>query len=114
MEGDRIPIRNHIPDAASISVGSFHGLGPPILNLLTVMTFVEEMFHGFLSLVTKGTPGRAYKASFYKIIPSEDAILSCEPKENWRLWAIGCFSRFYSRLFLGFDFGSFPAGNRLH
>jgi hypothetical protein len=82
MEGDRIPVRNRIPDAASISVGEFHGLGPPIPDLLTVMTFVEEMFHGFLSLVTKGTPGGAYKASFYKIIPSEDAILSCEPKEN--------------------------------
>ena len=82
MEGERIPVCNHIPDVAYVSVGAFHGLGPPILDLLTVVAFVEDMFHGFLSLLTKGAPRGAYKASLYKIIPREDAILSCEPKEN--------------------------------
>jgi hypothetical protein len=81
MEGDHIPVRNYIPDAASIYVGVFHGLGPPILDQLTVVAVIEEVFHGFLSLLTEGAPGGAHKASFYNIIPREDVILRCEPKE---------------------------------
>ena len=52
MEGDRLPISECVPDATSVSVGVFHGLGPPIPDLLTVVAIVEEMFHGFLSLLT--------------------------------------------------------------
>ena len=62
MEGDCLPIGEGIPDAASVSVGSFHGLGPPIPDLLTIVAIVEEMFHGFLSLLTKGASGGTYKA----------------------------------------------------
>jgi hypothetical protein len=50
VEGDNIPINKGFPNAAAVSLGAPHGLCSPVPNLLTVMTSVEEVFHGFLTL----------------------------------------------------------------
>ena len=52
---------------------------------MVVVEIVEEMFHGFLVVLTEGTPGGACKAFLSKIIPGEDTILDCEPEEKGNL-----------------------------
>jgi hypothetical protein len=54
VKGDRIPVRNCVPDTAPVSIRAFHCLGSPIPNLLTIVALIEKMFQGFLFLLTQG------------------------------------------------------------
>jgi len=79
VEGDCFPIYEGVSYATTISLGALHGLSSPVLDLLTVMEVIEEVFHGFLTLLAKGASRGACEAFLYEVIPSEDSVLSCEP-----------------------------------
>ena len=82
MEGDNIPINKGFPNVVAFSLGAPHGLCSPIPNLLAVMTSVEEVFHGFLTLHAESTSRRSCKALFHKVVLGEDPILGREPKKE--------------------------------
>ena len=52
---------------------------------MAIMAIVEEVFHGFLTVLTEGTPGGACEASLLEVFLSEDMVLSCEPKRKGEL-----------------------------
>ena len=52
VEGDCAPVRDGVPDVASILIGSAHDLSPLISDRLAVVTAIEEMLLGFFLAVT--------------------------------------------------------------
>jgi hypothetical protein len=85
VKGDCFPISQSVPYATTIPLGASHSLSSPVPNLLTVMAVVEKVFHGFLTLLAKGASRRASEALLNKVVPGEDAVLSCEPKKKGNL-----------------------------
>ena len=45
---------------------------------MAIGEIVEEVFHGFLTVLTEGAPRGAYEASLLEVVPSEDTVLGCE------------------------------------
>jgi hypothetical protein len=82
VEGECFPVDQGVPYATTIPLGASHSCGSPIPNLLTVMAHVEEVFHGFLTLMAKWASGGASEAPLKEVVPSEDAVLGREPKEK--------------------------------
>ena len=68
--GDRVPVLNCVIDAAPMFVGSAYYLRSLVPNLLAKVATIEDMFFGFLLLVTEDEKGWSNEASFSEVVPS--------------------------------------------
>ena len=85
MERESFPVDQGVPYTTTIPLGVSHSCSSPIPYLLTVMAHVEEVFHGFLTLMVKWASGRASEAPLKEVVPSEDTVLGHEPEEKGNL-----------------------------
>jgi len=85
VERECFPVDQGVPYTITIPLRASHRCSSPIPYLLTVMAHVEEVFHGFLTLLAKGASGGASEALLKEVVPSEDAVLSREPEEKGNL-----------------------------